>query len=325
VESTPQPKPNKLKIAVIAVGVVAALYFGDRAISYVKGMLGENKRLHTELIGQTEKYQQLSDHAAKLEVKYSDAKALEERLNKDFAAEKGALEGRIKILSNATFVIRESARKAGKSDLVYQGETVKYVVNEIRFNDGPPVGYVLIFDDGRVVSKIYNNVIDVKTAVARDEDSGKYSIVSKADFILKSPSINQNGEKVWTNVPYPLRINGGTATVDPTEKNPLFPRLRLWAPHLNGGMSAGAGIGGAFVRPTVDASLAGFGRTDNDLDWKFVHLGFDIDTELTDPGFHVIPFSYRFWPTMLTNSYVGPGLGWTKTGMNLQLNLNLTF
>jgi hypothetical protein len=316
---------SKFKLICLGVGVLAALYFGDRAYSYIKGLIGENTRLHTELIGQTEKYQQLSDHAAKLEIKYSDAKAMEERLNRDFAAERDALQGRIKILSNATFLIREKARDSATSDIVYQGDTLKYVVNEIRFNDGPPVGYVLIFDDGRVVSKIYNHVIDVKTAVARDEDSGRYSIVSKADFVLKSPSINVNGEKVWTNKPFPLKITGGSATVDPTEKNPLTPHFMLWAPHLNGGMSAGAAVSGAFLRPTVDFSVAGFGVTRNDLDWKFVHLGVDSDTALQDPGIHLTPFSYRFWPSILTNTYVGPGVGLTKSGPNLQLNLNLTF
>lgn len=316
---------SKFKLIVGAVAVVAALYFGDRAISYFRGVMSENTRLHTELIGQTEKYKQISDYAAKLEIKYSDQAKLEEELNKKFAAEKDELNGRIKILSNATFLIREKARDGSHSDVVYQGDKLKYVINEIRFNDGPAVGYVLIFDDGRVVSKLYNHTIEVNTAVARDEDSGRYSIVSKADYVLKSPSINVNGEKVWLNKPYPLKIVGGTALVDPTEKNQLTSGLKLWAPHINGGLSAGAGASGAFLRPGVDVSIAGYGVTKNDLDWKFLHLGFDIDTELKDPGIHLVPFSYRFWPSVLTNTYVGPGVGFTKSGPNLQLNLNLTF
>lgn len=316
---------NKFKLVVGTVAVIATIYFGDRIVSYIKGTLGENIRLHAELVGQQEKYKQLSDHAAKLEIDYVDQKKLQEELNKRFADEKDALEGRVKILSNATFLIRENARKAGRSDIVYQGTDLKYVVNEIRFNDGPAVGYVLIFDDGRVVSKIYNHEIQVNTAVARDEDSGRYSIVAKADFVLKSPSINSNGEKVWYNKPFPLKITGGTAIVDPTEKNQLTPKFQWWAPHLNGGFSAGAGSGGGFLRPTVDLSLSGYGVTKNDLDWKFVHIGFDVDTALKDPGFHVLPFSYRFWPSVLSNTFIGPAVGMSKSGFNAQLNLNLTF
>lgn len=316
---------NKLKLIVGAIAVLAALYFGERAYSYLKGMVGENVRLHTDLIGQQEKYKQLSAYAAKLEIDYATQEELRKQLEVKFAAEKDELSGRIKILSNATFLIRDQARKTGASDVVYQGETLKYVINEIRFSDGPPVGYVLIFDDGRVVSRLYNHAISVNTAVARDEDTGRYSIVSKADYILKSPSLNTKGEKVWTNKPYPLKITGGTALVDPTEQNPLVPRLQLWAPHINGGMSAGAGLAGAFLRPTVDFSVSGFGKTRNDLDWKFLHLGFDIDSSLADLGAHLLPFSYRFWPAVFTNTYVAPGVGWNASGANLQLNLNLTF
>jgi hypothetical protein len=316
---------TKLKLITLSVALVASLYFGDRAVAYIRGVTSENARLHTDLIGQTEKYQQLSDHAAKLEIQYSDAAKMKRELESKFAAEKDALQGRIEVLSNATFLIREAARKESKSDVVYQGDKLKYVLNEVRFgNDGPPVGYVLIFDDGRVVSKLYNHEIQVNTAISRDETSGRYSIVSKADYILKSPSLNTGG-KVWHNEPYPLDISGGIAYVDPTEKNQLAKRFQLWAPHINGGVSGGASVAGGFLRPSLDVSLAGYGETKNDLDWKFVHVGLDTDSKLSDPGVHVLPFSYRFWPSVLSNTYIGPGIGFTKDGVNGQLNLNLTF
>lgn len=317
---------DKVKLAIYGVALIAALYFGDRAVSYIRGLSSENTRLHTDLIGEKEKYQQLSDHAAKLEIQYVDQETLKKQLNEKFAAEKDALEGRLKVLSNATFLIREAARKSGTSDVVYQGDKLKYVLNEVRFDkEGPPVGYVLIFDDGRVVSKLYNHEIQVNTAISRNESTGRYDIVSKADYVLKSPSINANGEKVWTNQPYPLDISGGEALVDPTEMNMMVPRLQLWAPHLNGGASASAGASGVGVRPSIDVSFSGYGVTKNDLDWKFIQLGVDSDTEFKDPGMHLIPFSYRFWPSVLSNTYVGPGLGWSKSGINGQLNLNLTF
>ena len=178
---------NKLKIAFWSIVILVTLYFGSQAVSYIKDIVGTNERLHIELVGQKEKYQQLSEFTAKLEIKYVGQEKLRKELERNFSAEKGALKGRIKILSNATFLIREKARKSGKSDLVYQGNRLKYIVNEIRYKDGPPVGYVLIFDNGKVVSKLYNHRFDVKTAVSRDEDSGRYSVVSKADYILMSP------------------------------------------------------------------------------------------------------------------------------------------
>lgn len=316
---------NKVKLAVAAVGAIATIYFADRGIAYIRGALNENTRLHADLIGQQEKYKQLSEHAAKLEINYVDQAKLREELEKQFASEKDALIGRIKVLSNATFLIREKARDSAGSDITYQGSDLRYVVNEIRFKDGPPVGYVLIFDDGRVVSKLYNHEIDVHTAIARNENTGRYDIVSKADYVLKSPSINSNGQKVWLNTPYALDISGGTAVVDPTEMNQLVPRFQWLDLHLNGGLSASAGAGGASLRPTIDVSFSGYGVTKNDIDWKFLHLGFDSDMSFSDPGFHLMPFSYRFWPSVLSNTYVGPALGWSTSGLNGQLNLNLTF
>lgn len=313
---------SKIKLAIVAAIAVIGLHFTTELVSYLFG--SATKRLHADLVGQVEKYKQLSEHAAKLEVRYVEEQKLREELERRFAREKDELEGRVKLLSNATFLIRESARRAGHSDLVYQGASLKYVVNEIRFQNGPPVGYVLIFDDGRVVSKLYNHVIDVATAVARDESTGRYSVVSKADFILKSPSINVNGEQVWTNRPFPLKIIGGTAVVDPTERNQLAPRLHIWALHVNLGASIGADLADVFIRPTLDFSLAGYGVTKNDLQWKFVHAGLDVDTQLSNFGLHFTPASYRFWPELFSNSYVGPSIGWTRNGINIQLNLNLT-
>lgn len=314
-----------LKNVYYGILICALLFFGFKAYKYVADLENANKRLYTDLVGQQQAYKQLSDKAALLAIQYADSDKMKADLESRFAAEKEALEGRIKILANATFTIREKARDSTGSDISYQGVGTKYVVNEIRFNDGPPVGYVLIYDDGRVVSKLYNHTFNVDTAVSRDEDSGRYAIVSKASYTLKSPSINTNNQQVWTNKPYALNITGGSAEIDPTEKNPLTPRMQWWAPHINGGVSLGAGTGGTFLRPTLDFSVAGFGATRNDLDWKFLHVGFDTDTEFKAPGFHVLPFSYRFWPGLLTNTYLGPGVGFNPQGTNFQLNLNVTF
>ena len=210
---------SKLILKVI-LGIVLLIGLAYAA-QKISDLFQENGRLHTELIGQKERYEQLSERAAKLENQYVDQETLRKELELQFQQEKDALTGRIKVLSNATFLIREKARRSGQSDLVYQGKRVKYVLNEIRYNDGPPVGYVLIFDDGRVVSRLYNHQLEVKTAVSRNEDSGRYSVVSRAEFILRSPSLNLNGERNWFNKPFNLPITGGKAFIDPTEPNAL--------------------------------------------------------------------------------------------------------
>ena len=283
----------------------------------------ENERLHSELIGKTEAYVQLSAHAAKLENQYVDQATIKAKLEAEWANEKSALKGRIKVLSNATYLIREKARTEGKSDLSYEGKKVKYLFNEIRFKDGPPVGYVMIFDDGKVVSKIYNHVIDVKTAISRDEDNGRYSVVSKADFKLLSGHLKHDGVN-WFNKPFPLNINGGTAFIDPTEKVEN-PRFHLWSPRLSAGFNAGVQGGDTFTKPAVGVSLMGYGTSKRDLDYKFLHLGVGFGRESKDFDLHFVPVFWRPYRDLFPNTYIGAGTGFSSEGQNYFVGLNFNF
>lgn len=307
-------KNNLPKAILYAIGIIAVLY----AMQYVASLIGEKERLHTELIGQKEAYQQLSEHAAKLEIEYKTQEELKAELERNWKAEKDALQGRIKILSNATFLIREQARRENRSDLVYEGAEVKYLFNEIRFKDGPPVGYVLIFDDGRVTSKLYNHQISVNTAVSRDESTGRYDIVSKADYILKSPHLSLNG-KNWMNEPYPLKITGGRALIDPTEPVQLEKRFHLWSPTLNGGFNVGSDL-----KAAVGVSLMGYGYSKRDLDWKFLQFGVDYSKQ-NEYGIHLIPAMYRPFPCYLKNTYLGAGIGLDNRGYQPFLSLSVGF
>lgn len=305
-------KGSILKYTVLAVILLLAGL-------YIRDLLGQKERLHSELIGQKQAYEQLSEHAAKLEIEYQSKEDMKVQLEKNWAAEKDALQGRIKILSNATFLIREAARKSDKSDVVFSNENMKFVMNEIRFENGPPVGYVLIFDDGRVTSKIYNHIIDVKTAVSRDESSGRYTIISKADFVLKSPHLSKNGPN-WLNVPYPLKITGGTAFVDPTEPNQAVKKFHLWAPVLNGGFDVGTDL-----KPSLGVSLMGYGYSVRDLDWKFLQIGADY-SKLNGAGINFTPILYRPFPEVLRNTYIGAGIGFDqRVTYNPNLSLSIGF
>lgn len=307
-----------LKWGIFIFLAILAFHYGSKAGDWLLGLTGENKRLHTELIGQQEKYEQLSKRAANLEKNYVDQQTLRAQLEREFSKEKDALTGRIKVLSNATFLIREKARKSSKSDLVYQGKRIKYVLNEIRYNDGPPVGYVLIFDDGRVVSKLYNHQLDVKTAVSRDESTGRYSVVSRAEYILKSSSLNLNGEQVWTNKPYDLPITGGKAFIDPTEPRVLKKRFHLWAPRLN----AEFGFDGSEIRPGLGVSLMGYGYTRRDLDFKFLQVGMQYSQEQTLLP-TLSPVLWRPFPTVFSNTYIGAGATFENPGFGYFLSLQV--
>ncbi len=281
----------------------------------------ENKRLHTELIGKKDKIKFLNENVANLEKEYVDQAKLKQ-IWKNTADELGvdnnALKGRIKLLSNATYLIREKARKTKRSDIIYQGKRMKYIVNEIRFEDGPPVGYVLIFDDGRVVSKIYKHAIDVKTMVSRDEKSGKYDVLSSASYTLKSPSIKQ--EKKWFNVKHPLKITGGKAIIDPTEPVNTKKSFYFWNPKLNGytnGSVSGPKLG-------VGVSLMSYGISKNDSDLKLLHLGVDYEKQ-REVGIFFTPATIRPLPKYLPNTHIGPGVRIDKEGKEAFIGVSVGF
>lgn len=261
----------------------------------------DRARVHEELIRTKEKYVQLTQNIANLERKYVDQQKLMELTKEQFGKESNALRGRIKVLSNATYLIRERARREHRSDISYAGTKVKYIFNELRFNGGPPIGYVLIFDDGRVVSKIYNHEINVKSVISRDEKSGKYDVLSRADFILKSGHLKPDG-KNWFGVAYPLKITGGITHIDPTEPVNTKKSFYIWAPKLNTSVN----IHASEIIPGFGVSLMGYGFSKRDLDYKFLQLGLQYNKE--DIGLTFSPILYRPFMNTLSNTYFGPGI-----------------
>lgn len=305
---------DNFKYILLTITTVLLFFFAKDIIS----AFTDNKRLHEELIGQKEKYEQLSKHAANLERQYVDQQKLQEIAKREWAEERNSLRGRIKVLSNATYLIRERARKENRSDIVYEGKRIKYVFNEIRFNDGPPVGYVLIFDNGRVVSKIYNHEIDVRTAISRDEESGRYDILSKANYVLRSGHLHADG-KNWFGVPYPLQITGGKAFIDPTEPKQTK-KFYFWAPRYNGAINFS--VDG--VSPGLGVSLVGYGYSMRDLDWKFLEVGAQYEDE-DGVGLTFKPALWRPFDETLPNTYIAPGIAIDKDGQDYFLGISIGF
>lgn len=305
--------PKAVLTLVILVILIVA---GSQGLKYINELKAERTRLFTELVGQKQAYEQLSAKAAKLEVDYQNQVDLRAAAEKRFANEKAALEEHIKVLADATFLIKEKAREENNSDVVFNGPNSQFVLNEVKFNDGPAVGYVLIFKDGRVVSKMYNHEIKINTVVSKDETSGRYSVISKADYILKSPSLNPNG-KSWTNQPYALNIVGGTALIDPTEPLIYKKYFQWWNPKLN----LNANIDPNGIYPGAGVSLMGYGRTKDDLDFKFGQLGFEIADKSLYPTF--TPILWRPFDSFIDNTYVGPGVSLSPTGIRYFLGIQV--
>lgn len=288
------------------------------------------KRKYTELIGTKEKYEQLTKYTAKLESQYKSEQELYQKAKEDWENVKKTKDERIKLLSDATYLLRKRVQKQDGPD--YYFETAKgtrgFLVNELNLlgNSSPPVGFIMITNDGKTYKRNYRFEILVKSLQTIDENNGKVRVYSKAFFVLKEPTLSEKRRKdlkKWEDVQYELPIIGGVAYIDPTMPD-VVEKIWLWAPHLNAGFSLGVQNGSFFTRPALSFSIAGFGKTKNDLSWKILHFGFDSDTDFKYPGINFTPFSYRFLPSILTNTYIGPGIGITQQGMNYQLNINLS-
>lgn len=304
------------KALFIAACVLVASLLVVKAVNSVRGVFQENQVLHTELLGQTQKYQQLSEYSASLEIKYKASADIQKDAESKFHDELAAMQGKIKILADATYLIKENARETNNSDVIYNGANSQFVLNEIRFDNGPPVGYVLIFKDGRVVSKLYKSEIHVDTAVSQDDSTGRYSVVSKAQYVLKSPSLSP-GHQVWLNKPVQMDIIGGTAEIDPTQSIVLQKRFYAWNPKLNVDLD----LDPNGVYPGLGVSLMGYGYTKNDLDYRFLELGFHHKTGTFDAT--VVPIQWRPINGILSNTYVGPGLSFGTDGLGLFLGFQV--
>jgi hypothetical protein len=303
---------SKAKYIFYAALISTVAFFGYKQYYRFKNILNENVVLHQDLIGQTEKYRQLSDHAALLEINYKNSDQIKADAEAKFKDEISQMQGKIKILSDATFLIKEKARESGRSDLVFSNTEGSFVMNELRFDNGEPVGYVLIFSDGRVVSKIYQAQIHVDTLVSSSDNSGRYSIVSKAQYILKSPSLSPGGQ-VWLNKPVELDITGGTAEIDPTVT--IVKSFKFWNPKLNANLN----LDTSGVYPGLGISLMSFGTDKDDLDYKFLELGFEYKNSSIQGM--IIPVLWRPFNGLLSNTYLGPGMSTGLTGSTYFLSL----
>ena len=253
------------------------------------------KILHQELIGQKQKYHQLSAHAASLGVEYMSQKDLIVAINDKFSKEKNALKGNIKILSNQVFQTNHSKRTLKKFDV----ENAEVALSEISYENGPPLGYIAIYRTSDITSEMYKHEISVNTVVSKETKTGKYTIISKADFILKEEPKVESSKK-WFNKPFPLNITKGTAMIDPTEEIIMKPEFYWWNPKFNLSVAVREKLSVG-----VSASLMGYGVGRNDLDFKIVTLGLQKINDEVDIS--IVPFSFRPVKKVLPNTYLGIG------------------
>jgi hypothetical protein len=276
----------------------------------------DTERKYKDIVGKEEQFKRINDYVADLEKKYLTEKQMREELEKRWGEQKKNLEGRIKYLSDTVFSLKndEQEDNLGNSKLIE-------VSSQKDGKKGPPLCYVKLDKDNKIYKKVYDFEINVDTAMSRDEDSGKYFILTKANLtLLDTPLVDSE----WKGKPYPLKISNGVAIIDPTEKN-LENKFYWFDPKLNGGINFGVSGSSFTSRPSLAISWMGYGLTKNDLKWKFINTGIDFNTKFNNPGINFSPFLYRPFDSFIVNTYVGPGVSYSSSGVGYYLGLSLGF
>jgi len=298
---------------------------------YLSSSTQPPQREHEELIGLKEKYEQLTKYTAKLEANYQSQKALTEAADKRFKEVVKEKNERISILTDATFHLGKHYLKSQGPDYFYETpkKTKNYAYYEIRLHGAtsPPVGFVMVKQDGRAYKGMYSFDLVVETLQTVDETTGRVKVYSKAFWVPKENGIagkRRPDLKTWEGERYPMPIVGGTILVDPT-KDKTSPHFIKWAPKLNGGFNIGTGPDGLSMKPEFNVSLSGYGKNTKDLQWKILQIGVATDTKLKNVDLHLIPFTYRVFPNILSNTYIGPGIGISETGTTYFINTSVGF
>lgn len=278
----------------------------------------DTDRKYNDLIGKHEDFKKINDYVADLEKRYASEKQLREHLEKNWSKEKKYLKGMIKLISETKFDI-SSKEAEGKLSILGKNKVIE-IAPILKDNSlGPPICYVKWDEQEKIYKKVYDFEINVHTAISKDENNGKYNILTKADLILiEKPLVSSE----WYNKPFPVKITNGYAVIDPTEKS-TESSFYWFNPKLNAGINFGIVSSSFYTRPSVGISWMGYGFTKNDLKWKFLNTSIDFDTGLNNPGINLMPFMYRPFDSFITNTYLGPGISYSSYGTGYFLGISL--
>jgi hypothetical protein len=294
-------------------------------------------RAKTDLVGQKDAYAQLSSTYAKLETDYVDQKKLAADAKAKWQAELATnkqLKDQLRGIASTTFSVG-SFPQTGKPDQLVPGDG-GYLYQEVAFVDekgkvGPPVGFVKVENGtGKVTSKVFNHDVDIESAITVDDKTGKVGVYSRGFYILREPSLAdsdpESGKSSWKDVPFPLKITGGTLTFDPLNPSvpTTIPNRLMWAAHLNVGTFAGMTTTGVAWGTHGDITFAGWGKTKNDLDFKMLGVGLNGNKGYLDVN--VVPAYWRIANVLplVSNVYIGAGAGFGTSGTDYFLTVGGT-
>ena len=120
---------------------------------------------------------------------------------------------------------------------------------------------------------------------------------------------------------YPIKLT----SVD-WAKNPLkTKRFSLWNPRLG----LGAVFTNDYFAPSLDLSLSSYGKTDVDMDWRFLTFGAGATNseDGTDFAFSFTPVQWNFGKAvpLIRNAFIGPTVGWHDGTTSFGVGISIPF
>lgn len=198
------------KIVIFLVIMIGCAFGG-----YQYGIRQASK-LHAELIGQTQAYEQLSKEMASLQVNYKNQGEIITKYEQEFNTRP------------KSGVIAVTGTKFGINGKVFD-EKLGAKFYEIYLpdgeNKGPALGVVMM--GNKITTKAYNHELEIVQGIERDKKTGRYRILARGYYVLKET------DSKWRDKRFSLPVTGGEAVVDPVfgeivkNKFWLKPRVHL--------------------------------------------------------------------------------------------------
>jgi len=152
---------------------------------------------------------------------------------------------------------------------------------------------------------IYPLDYHVRTIQTKQED-GQINTYNEVWF-------ENNHRKMSKGVEVPVKISSSEFTQSLNRESQFY----WWAPHVNLNLDLNVGKfdnGTGYIRPGISFSTSGYGRTTNDLIWRFVDFG--ISTNGNETYFKFTPFTYNLGENLplISNTFIGPFVGYSTEG-----------
>lgn len=323
------------KAVIVGLVVVAIVVLGLKGYAWVSMKFAHQEAQHKIELEQARQYKQYNDNLVRAHTEVvkdlkSEIKDMEKRNSTAVDAMLTDIKEKNEKITNmgeTVAKLNENIRDLRvKSDHTYKEGTGDYneqyfkkIMYRHKDEDGNvievPVAWSMYFPNREPDKQWKTGVYPLEyhsRVVQSEQEDGQLNTYTEVYF-------ENNKDKSSRGIEVPVRISSSEFKQLKKEDKEFF----LWAPHINltidFGMSGFDVVGenGSPIVPGISVSMSGYGKTKNDLDWKFVELGIASTGDSTYLRFS--PFSWNIGQAvpLISNTFIGPFVGISDEGESM--------